>query len=333
MRKGVLFFLIFTVWTISGMAANRTMPDKFINKSLYENVYPSTLNQSKNNNGMLIVQSEKKNKNTQSTTSSAPMGKRSVAKRTTNARSATKSAQNPSTKTASSNNSSARRVIPRGGTARSATKSATTKQSNNRNTSNRRVVARGAQGANTARTARLIRGTTTTTSSTTTGATSSQRCFADYKNCMDSYCERDDAAYSRCFCSAKLAQIDSKYQPKIDSLVQEIIKLKYNTDATDAEIKSYWDETVGVYTGTNPWVNIDNALNIDWADTETRFRGQNAFTAGHTYCVNHLRTCSYMATNLRDAYKSEIERDCTAYEKTLEKIQIAAESVIESYDK
>lgn len=334
MRKGVSFFLIFAMWAMSGVAANRPMPDKFINKSLYENVYPSTLNQSKNNNGMLIVQSEKKNKNTPSTTSSAPVGKRSIAKRTTNARSATKSAQNSSAKNSSNQTSNpARRVIPRAGAARSATKSIPTKQTNNRNISDRRVVARGAQGTNTARTARLIRGTTVNNTSTTTNTISSQRCFADYKNCMDSYCERDDAAYSRCFCSAKLAQIDSKYQPKIDSLIQEIIKLKYNTDATDAEIKSYWDETVGVYTGTNPWVNIDNALNIDWADTETRFRGQNAFTAGHTYCVNHLRACSYMASNLRDAYKSEIERDCETYEKTLEKIQIAAESVIESYDK
>ena len=62
----------------------------------------------------------------------------------------------------------------------------------------------------------------------------------------------------------------------------------------------------------------------------SRVRGQNAFAAGHTYCVNHLRACSSMASNLRDAYKSETERDCSTYEKTLERIQMAAESVIES---
>ena len=205
------------------------------------------------------------------------MGKRNISKRPTNARAAINSAA----PIARSTPQSTRRVVPRVATARTATKNSV--QTNNRGVSNRRVVGRGTPNTNTARSARLVRTVGTTTTSTATGTTSSQRCFADYKNCMDSYCERTDAAYNRCFCSAKLSQIDSKYQPKIDSLIQQIIKLKYNTDATDAEIKEYWDETVGVYTGTNPWVNIDNALNIDWADTQTRFRGQNAFTAGHTY--------------------------------------------------
>ena len=327
MRKGFSFFIITVIWATSVMGASRAIPDKFINKSLYENVYPSTLNNSKNSDGIPIIQSAKQKKNTPNITSSAPMGKRNISKRPTNARAAT----NATKSVVQSVPQQTRRVVPRATTARSATKNST--QANNRVQSNRGIVSRGTPNTNTARSARLVRTLATPTASTATGATSSQRCFADYKNCMDSYCERTDAAYSRCFCSAKLAQIDSKYQPKIDSLIQQIIKLKYNTDATDAEIKSYWDETVGVYTGTNPWVNIDNALNIDWADTQTRFRGQNAFTAGHTYCVNHLRACSYMASNLRDAYKSEIERDCSTYEKTLEKIQIAAESVIESYDK
>ena len=101
--------------------------------------------------------------------------------------------------------------------------------------------------------------------------------------------------------------------------------------ATDAEIKEYWDQTIGVYTNDNPWVNIDNALNIEWPDTQSRVRGQNAFNTGHEYCVQTLRACSYMATNLRDAYKSEIARDCSTYEKSLQKIQAAAESVIESF--
>ena len=160
---------------------------------------------------------------------------------------------------------------------------------------------------------------------------SSARCLSDYKECMEMYCQREDTAYNRCYCSAKLAQIDSKYQNKIDSLIQQIIKLQYNTNATDAEIKEYWDQTVGTYTGDNPWVNIDNALNIEWADTQSRIRGQNAFNTGHEYCVQNLRACSYMASNLRDSYKSDIARDCATYEKSLQKIQAAAESVIESY--
>ncbi len=38
-----------------------------------------------------------------------------------------------------------------------------------------------------------------------------------------------------------------------------------------------------------------------------------------------------MASNLRDAYKSEIARDCSTYEDTLKKIKNIAESVIEHY--
>ena len=65
--------------------------------------------------------------------------------------------------------------------------------------------------------------------------------------------------------------------------------------------------------------DIDNALNIKWADMESRVRGQNAFATGHQYCVNHLRSCSSMSSNMRDAYKSEISRDCAAYESSLQK--------------
>ena len=173
--------------------------------------------------------------------------------------------------------------------------------------------------------------TTTTTSTTNNGNVSSQRCFADYKECMEGYCQREDTPYNRCYCSAKLAQIDAKYQDKIDKLIQQIIRLQYTSSVTSDEIKEYWDNTVGVYTHDNPWTNIDNALNIEWADTQSRVRGQNAFNTGHEYCVQHLRSCYYMASNMRDAYKSEIARDCASYEKSLQKIQDAAESIIESY--
>ena len=68
-------------------------------------------------------------------------------------------------------------------------------------------------------------------------------------------------------------------------MIQQIIKLQYGTSTTSDEIKEYWDKTVGIQTNDNPWVNIDNALNIEWADTQSRVRGQNAFNTGHQYCV------------------------------------------------
>lgn len=312
MRKRI-FTTLFILFPALVFAAQRATPDRFINKSLYENIYPSTLNNSANSNTPI----------TQATKITTP-AKRNVAKRPLKSRATTNTVAPVPQARATQTNS--RRIVPR-------TNNTNRPAANNaRATSNRRVVARSAQNNGNVRTSRINRSATTTVNYGGTGAVSSKRCFADYKTCMDSYCERSNTAYNRCYCNAKLAQIDAKYQDKIDSLIQEIIKLKYNTDATDAEIKSYWDSTVGVYTKTNPWVNIDNALNIDWADMASRVRGQNAFAAGHTYCVNHLRACSSMASNLRDAYKSETERDCSTYEKTLERIQMAAESVIESYN-
>ena len=64
---------------------------------------------------------------------------------------------------------------------------------------------------------------------------------------------------------------------------------------------------------------------------ESRVRGQNAFVTGNEYCSQYLDRCSYMSDNLRDAYRSEISRDCNAYEQTLQKIKNAAESIVESY--
>lgn len=100
---------------------------------------------------------------------------------------------------------------------------------------------------------------------------------------------------------------------------------------TDAEMNEYWMNTIGKYSGENTWVNLENALDIDWASTESRVRGQTAFVTGHEYCVQHLRGCSYMATNLRDAYRSEIARDCSTYEQSLQRLKTVAESIVESY--
>lgn len=160
---------------------------------------------------------------------------------------------------------------------------------------------------------------------------SSVRCLADYTTCMDNYCKRENTPYNRCYCSAKLSQIDSTYQPTIDALITEILKLKNTATWTDAEMNEYWDQMVGRHTGDNSWINIDNALNIDWASMDSRVRGQTAFNTGHEYCVQHLRGCGYMLTNLRDAYRSEITRDCATYEQALQKIKNAAESIVESY--
>lgn len=219
-------------------------------------------------------------------------------------------------------------------------------------TSNRRVVARRAgRGASIARSGTIqpqstrlyganrdqssvaYRTTDTQidTYTTPTARMSSPQCLAAYTDCMNKYCVREDTAYNRCYCSAKLSQIDAKYKDSINNLVNQIIMIRNTNRWSDAEMNEYWMSTIGKYTGDNSWENIDNALNIDWAAMESRVRGQNAFTTGHEYCVQYLRGCGYMASNLRDAYRSEISRDCAAYEQSLQRIKNAAESIIEAY--
>lgn len=314
MKKGSFVFIISLFVAIDAFAANGFIPKRFNTVTSHNDVYPYILNNAKVNTNTNPTSS-----NTTNAVSASHSGKRGVVKRKTNARAATNSAQPVAQE---------RRVVQRPNTARAANNMQPARVNQNR--SNQNVVARSDAPlrARTSTNARVINATT----STSTGErVSSARCLADYKECMEMYCQREDTAYNRCYCSARLAQIDSKYQNKIDSLIQQIIKLQYSTSVTDEEIKEYWDQTVGSYTGDNPWVNIDNALNIEWADTQSRVRGQNAFNTGHEYCVQNLRACSYMAPNLRDAYKSDIARDCAAYEKSLQKIQAAAESVIKSY--
>lgn len=160
---------------------------------------------------------------------------------------------------------------------------------------------------------------------------SSVQCMAGYTECMDMYCEREQTEYNRCYCSSKLAQIDSAYKGTIDSLITQILTVKATNNWSDSEMNEYWMSTIGKFSDSNSWVNIDNALNINWADTESRVRGQNAFITGHDYCVQYLRGCSYMATNLRDAYKSQINRDCATYEQSLDRLKNAAESIVEMY--
>jgi len=317
MRKGLFILLSMSLFVAPyAMAASNFIPKRFNTVTSHDDVYPYRLNNAKTNS----------NKTTNSTgsVSSSPVGKRNVVRRKTNARVAAVNSVPKSTNPTVSE----RRVVQRSASQRSATNNTPMlRQSGGRNSSN--MMTRSSNPIRN-RTQNNIRITTADTTQSNEKV-SAQRCMSDYKQCMEGYCQREDTAYNRCYCSAKLAQIDSKYQNKIDSLIQQIIKLQYDADADSDEIKEYWNQTVGVYTHTNPWVNIDNALNIEWADTQSRVRGQNAFNTGHQYCVQHLRACSYMATNMRDAYKSEIARDCNAYEQSLQKIQNAAESVIESY--
>ena len=176
------------------------------------------------------------------------------------------------------------------------------------------------------------RASATLTNYPETKTVSSARCLADYTECMDRYCVREETKYNRCYCSAKLSQIDATYQPDIESLVNQIIALKYgSTSWSDAEMNEYWMNTVGKYTGDNSWTNIDEFLDIDWASMESRVRGQNAFATGHEYCVQHLQGCFYMASNLRDAYRSKINTDCATYEKSLQRLKNAAETIIGTY--
>ena len=311
MGKKISFLLLSLFIAYDAVAVNANfIPKKFNTVTSHDDVYPYMLNNAKPNSGKKTTSTT-----TINSTSAAPIGKRGVVKRTTNARAATSNAAGYT----DYDEPSIRRVVPRNNsiTARSAN-----------NTNPRISNGRNAQDV----TVRSAQTRTVNTRTTSEPRVSSQRCFADYKECMEMYCLREDTAYNRCYCSAKLAQIDSKYQNKIDDLIQQIIRLQYGTNGvTSEEIKEYWDQTIGVYTGTNPWVNIENALNIEWADSQSRIRGQNAFNTGHEYCVQHLRACSYMASNMRDAYKSEIARDCESYEKSLQRIQNAAESVIESF--
>ena len=167
----------------------------------------------------------------------------------------------------------------------------------------------------------------------TSGETlSSARCLADYTECMNGYCQREETAYNRCYCSARLSQIDATYQSQLDNLIYKLISLQTTNAWSTEEMNEYWMMTIGKYRGENSWTNLENALNIDWAGMESRVRGQQAFVTGHEYCIQHLRGCYYMASNLRDAYRSEISRDCDAYETSLQNIKDAAESLIENYN-
>lgn len=236
-------------------------------------------------------------------------------------------------------NQGTRRVVARSGRMQSglgttsisrADNSGAVRSSGNANNNIRRVAPRVA----TARATRLNNTNTATVvqSATDSRFVSSNQCLSDYTDCMNSYCVRDDMAYNRCYCSSRLSQIESTYEPQIDSLVKQIMRAKSVGNWTDEEMAEYWNSTIGRYVGENAWEKLDDALNINWSDAGERMQGQGAYLTGHQYCVNHLTNCGYVAVNLRDVYRSEISRDCDAYEKSLERLKTALETALETYN-
>ncbi len=280
----------------------------------YNNMYPYLNNQMRTSMNPGTINSQSNSPiNTIVRTSSAGNARRVVA-RPTAARAATAglAIAQPATQN--------RRVVPRSNIARSAT--------------NVGVVPRAVRSdvsVNTTRASGAAVGVINPT--TKSGTISSARCLTDYTECMNKYCLRESTAYNRCYCSARLAQIDATYKGDIDNLVRQIQVLKNGGGSfTDDEFNAYWMSTIGKYTGDNSWVNIDNILNgIDWSTMESRVRGQTAYATGHEYCTQHLRGCFYMASNMRDAYRSEIARDCKSYENALQWIKNAAETVVANY--
>ncbi len=325
-----IFAASFIMLFITNIASATTSASNYMNTNTYNNLYPYMNNTMRtklnpgttpsNSNAQINVLTRTKSTNNNSSTSA-----RSVVPRTTySARIITNSTNNNNSATSSrsATASSARTAMPTTST-------------------NRKVVARSGTSTNTQNaSARSNRGDASTLANRnatgvikyeSTESIPSSRCMADYIECMNGYCERENTKYNRCYCSTKLAQIDAKYQTEIDQLIKEILILKSTNNWTQEEMDEYWMEMIGKYTGENSWENLESALNIDWSSTESRVRGQQAFVTGHTYCVQHLKGCAYMANNLRDAYRSEIARDCTSYETSLQKVKSVAESLVESY--
>lgn len=236
-----------------------------------------------------------------------------------------------------------RRVVPRPATGTTA-RAATTAPAQTIN-STRRVVARSATNQTTSapaaratrrvapRTARENARVTNDTTETITPTydVPTTRCLAGYTECMDNYCARANTAYNRCYCSSRLTQIDSKYQDEINDMTLQIIRLRGGGQWTDEEMNEYWMDRVGQYVGENSWMRLENAIDIDWPSPEERLQGQTVFLTGHEYCVAHLRNCASMASNMRDAYRSRISRDCDAYEQNMQRVHDAAAAMIEYY--
>lgn len=322
MRKILYIFTVFIAMTTGAWAITRDAELTNTTPYNYNYMYPYMNNKMRTNlnPGTTPSQSLSPINAVVKTTKIGPQ--RRVVSRTP-ARSATTNMASPSA------------ASGRGVRARSATNTNTPMRRNAQPTTPpRRVIARsGSVYPDTGHrnTSPSYRGAATTSTTYTVANIPASRCLADYSECMNGFCERPDTQYNRCYCSAKLSQIDSQYQSTIDSLIRQILTLRGTNKWSDAEMNEYWMGVMGNYTTENSWTNLDNALNIDWAGMESRVRGQNAFVTGHEYCIQHLRGCAYAASNIRDAYRSEIARDCNTYEQSLQRVQNAAESILEAY--
>jgi len=157
-----------------------------------------------------------------------------------------------------------------------------------------------------------------------------EQCLANYVECMDNYCHRPNTRHDRCFCSARLQQLDNQFRPAIDELLKQISIAQtagINDGMTEEEINEYWNEIFGA-TGRNSMANLTEALNISWIGTESSVRGQNAFVAGDTFCRNHLTGCFFMAENMRSMYRTMIGQDCRAYETYLQRMKSGAQQIL-----
>lgn len=300
----------------------------YVSANTYNNLYPYMNNKMRTslNPGTTPTQNNAQINTLARTVQTASSSNRRVVPRTATAARAATTTGTTVAAASSANSTTARRVVPRRTTARAATGNVNMM----RGVASATGGARGRAVRDDAST--VVRSSDNLVQTTTTGETiTSARCYADYTECMNDYCQRKDTAYNRCFCSSRLAQIDATYQPAITELVNKILALKTTKQWSDDEMNEYWMDRVGKYTGDNSWTKLDNLLDIDWSSADNRTNGQNAFVAGHSYCAQHLRGCFYMATNLRDAYRSEIARDCASYEQSLQKIKSAAESIVGSY--
>ena len=336
---------ILCVLCFVGTAGAATRASDYVSANTYNNMYPYMNNAMRTGLNPGTTPSQRANQidvltRTIPTGNATSTTTRRVVSRSTTARSATKTgtvaaAANTATTTGTtSGTSTSRRVVARSASRSGVTSGATTARSSVATASGRNVRARTVRGNGTVTRDDAVSNTQNTATNTTSGShtnVTAARCLADYSECMDGYCVRENTAYNRCYCSAKLSQIDAQYQPEIDSLIKQILTMRGTNRWTEAEMNEYWMSVVGKYRGENSWTNLDNALNIDWASLESRARGQNAFVTGHDYCMQHLQGCFYMAANLRDIYRSDIARDCSTYEKSLQKLKNAAESIVEAY--
>ncbi|MDR0803809.1 MAG: hypothetical protein LBO08_01835 [Rickettsiales bacterium] len=197
----------------------------------------------------------------------------------------------------------------------------------------RRVVARSGRGDNSwfASANNGILAAVDDSTAINPNITASQ-CLSDYTACMEGYCKRDGTLYNRCFCSARLTEIDGAYQPAIQNLLGQINDLRNGGGITREEAEQTWAEIYGeYYADSNHIGDVYQTLDIAWPDADTRTRGQNAFATGHSWCSQNLSNCFSSANLMRDAYRSRIASDCASYEKYLGNVKTAAERIIADY--